>query len=86
MRGAVGAAQMKSVLDAVLFLAWVAGYLAAVSWVVRYRKAKVGALGGTRNTDYRGDKDLTLQLAILVLGAVMLLVGYFATRMVGQYF
>ncbi len=77
---------MKSVLDAVLFLAWVAGYLAAVSWVVRYRKAKVGALGGTRNTDYRGDKDLTLQLAILVLGAVMLLVGYIATRMVGQYF
>jgi hypothetical protein len=86
MGGAVGAAQMKSVLDAVLFLAWVAGYLAAVSWVVRYRKAKVGALGGTRNTDYRGDKDLTLQLAILVLGAVMLLVGYIATRMVGQYF
>jgi hypothetical protein len=86
MRGAVGAAQMKSVLDAVLFLAWVAGYLAAVSWVVRYRKTKVGALGGTRNMDYRGDKDLTLRLAILVLGAVMLLVGYIATRMVGQYF
>jgi len=77
---------MKSVLDAVLFLAWVAGYLAAVSWVVRYRKTKVGALGGTRSTDYRGDKDLTLRLAILVLGVLMLFVGYFATRMVGQYF
>jgi hypothetical protein len=77
---------MKSVLDVILFLAWVTGYLAAVSWVARYRKMKVGALGGTRNMDYRGDKDLVLRLAILVLGAVMLFVGYFATRMVGQYF
>ena len=77
---------MKSVLDAVLFLAWVTGYLAAVSWVVRYRKTKVGALGSNRSTDYRADKDLPLRLAILALGAVMLLVGYLATRMVGQYF
>lgn len=77
---------MKSVLDAFLFLVWATGYLAAVSWVVRYRKSRVGALGGTRNTDYRGDKDLTLRLAIFVLGAMMLLVGYLATRMVGQYF
>jgi hypothetical protein len=86
MRGTVGAAQMKSVLDAVLFLAWVTGYLAAVAWVVRYRKMKVGALGATRHTDYRGDKDLTLRLTIFALGVAMLLVGYIATRMVGQQF
>lgn len=77
---------MKPLLDAILFLVWVAGYLTAVSWVARYRKAKAHAMGPTRRTDYRTDKDVLLQLAILVLGFVMLLVGYFVTRMIGQYF
>ncbi len=82
----MGLPHMKPLLDTVLFLAWVAAYLIAVSWVARYRKAKVHALGPSRHTDYRTDKDMALRLAILILGAVMLLVGYFATRMVGQYF
>ena len=86
MTGTVGLVQMKSFFDAVLFLAWVTAYLTAVSWVARYRKAKVHALGPTRHTEYRTDKDFALRLAILILGAVMLLVGYFATRMIGQYF
>ena len=86
MRGTVGLPQMKLLLDAVLFLAWVTAYLTAVSWVARYRKAKVHALGPTGHTEYRTDKDFALRLAILVLGAVMLLVGYFAMRMIGQYF
>jgi hypothetical protein len=77
---------MKSLLDAVLFLAWVTAYLTAVSWVARYRKAKVHAWGPTRHTEYRTDKDVALRLAIFILGAVMLLVAYFATRMIGQYF
>lgn len=78
--------QMKPFLDAVLFLAWVAAYLVAVSWVSRYRKAKAHALGPTGRTDYRADRDLALRLVIFVLGAVMLLVGYFATRMIRQHF
>jgi len=88
MGGVVGnaPAQMKPFVDAVLFLAWVAAYLVAVSWVSRYRKAKAHALGPTGRADYRADRDLALRLVIFVLGAVMLLVGYFATRMIGQYF
>ena len=77
---------MKPLLDAILFLFWVAMYLTAVSWVGRYRKARAHALGGTGRTDYRADKDLALRLTVFVLGAAMLLVGYFATRMIGQYF
>jgi hypothetical protein len=77
---------MKPLLDAILFLFWVAMYLAAISWVGRYRKARAHALGPTGRTEYRADKDLVLRLTIFVLGAVMLLVGYFATRMIGQYF
>ncbi len=86
MRGTAGLPQMKSFLDVVLFLAWVAAYLASVSWVARYRKAKAHALGPSRHTEYRTDKDLALRVAIFILGAVMLLVGYFATRMIGQHF
>ncbi len=88
MGGVVGnaPAQMKPFVDAVLFLAWVAAYLVAVSWVSRYRKAKANTLGPTGRADYRADRDLALRLVIFVLGAVMLLVGYFATRMIGQYF
>lgn len=77
---------MKPLLDAVLFLAWVVAYLTAVSWVAHYRKMKVHALGPTRHTDYRTDRDLVLRVAILILGAVMALAGYLATRMIEQYF
>lgn len=77
---------MKPLLDVVLFLAWVAAYLTAVFWVARYRKTKAHALGPALHTDYRTDKDITLRLLILILGAVMLFVGYFATRTVSQYF
>jgi len=77
---------MKPLLDVVLFLVWVAVYLTAVSWVARYRKTKAHALGPALHTDYRTDKDIALRLLILLLGTVMLVVGYVATRMVSQYF
>jgi len=77
---------MKQLLDVFLFLAWVTAYLAAVSWVARYRKTKAHALGPALHMDYRTDKDIALRLLILLLGAVMLLVGYVATRMVSQYY
>lgn len=76
---------MKPLLDVALFLAWVAAYLTAVSWVARYRKTKAHALGPTLHTGYRTDKDIALRLLILLLGTVMLLVGYVAARMVSQY-
>jgi hypothetical protein len=77
---------MKPVLDAILFLFWVAMYLAGVCWVSRYRKDSLHALGRTGHSDYRADRDVVLRLIIFVLGAVMFLVGYLATRMIGQYF
>ena len=76
---------MKPLLDVALFLAWIAAYLTAVSWVARYRKTKAHALGPTLHTGYRTDKDIALRLLILLLGAVMLLVGYLATRVIGSY-
>jgi|GEM_PF-1114310 len=83
--GSVGS-HLKPLFDVVLFFAWVTVYLAAVSWVARYRKTKAHALGPALHTDYRTDKDIVLRLLILLLGAVMLLVGYVATRMVSRYF
>jgi hypothetical protein len=77
---------VKSLLDVALFLAWVAAYLTAVSWIARYRKTKAHAMGVTPHAEYRTDKDLTLRLLMFVLGAMLLLLGYLARRMVGQYF
>lgn len=77
---------MKPLLDAILFLAWVAVYLGAVSWVSRYRKARAHALGPTGRTDYRAEKDLGLRLALLAFGALLLFLAYVATRAVSQYF
>ena len=77
---------MKPLFDALLFLIWVAVYLTAVFWIARYRKTKAHALGPALHTEYRTDKDFALRLLILVLGVVMLLVGYVVTRIVGRYF
>ncbi len=75
--------QMKPLFDALLFLVWVAVYLTAVLWIARYRKTKAHALGPALHTEYRTDKDIALRLLIFVLGVVMLLLGYVATRLVG---
>ncbi len=77
---------MRPLVNTILFLAWIAAYLIAISWVARYRKTQVHALGPTRYTDYRTDKDMGLRLAILFVGAVLLFVAYLATHMVGRYF
>jgi hypothetical protein len=76
---------MKPLFDALLFLVWVAVYLTAVFWIARYRKTKARALGPALHTEYRTDKDIALRLLIFVLGVVLLLLGYVATRAVGQY-
>ncbi len=76
---------MKPFLDTLLFLAWVATYLAAISWVSRYRKARAHFLGPTGRTEYRADKDLGLWLAVFLLGVLLFFVAYAATSMIGQF-
>ena len=80
----MGPPQMKPLLDTVLFLAWVLVYLAGISWVSRYCKARAHALGPTGRSDYRADKDITLWLAVFVLGVLLLLLAYVATRAIGR--
>ena len=75
---------MKPFLDAVLFLAWVSLYLAVISWVSRYRMARVRALGPWARSDYRADKDIILWLTVFVLGVLLFLLAYVATRVVSQ--
>ncbi|MFI5338510.1 MAG: hypothetical protein ACHQ7N_01560 [Candidatus Methylomirabilales bacterium] len=75
---------MKPFLDTVLFLAWVSLYLSAISWVSRYRMARVHALGPWARSDYRADKDITLWLTVFVLGVLLFFLAYVATRAVSQ--
>lgn len=71
---------MKPLLDTVLFLAWVSLYLFAISWVSRYRKARVHALGPMGRSDYRADKDFILWLSVFVVGILLFALVYVATN------
>jgi hypothetical protein len=75
---------MKPFLNTLFFLVWVSVYLTAISWVSRYRKERVHALGPLGRSDYRADKDTTLRLAVFVLGVLLFLLAYVVTRAVGH--
>ncbi len=75
---------MKPLLDSVLFLAWVSVYLLAISWVSRYRKARVHALGPMGRSDYRADKDIILWLSVFVVGILLFALVYVATNAVSH--
>ena len=74
---------MKPLLDTFLFLAWVSVFLVAISWVSRYRKARVHALGPAGRSDYRADKDIALWLTVFVMGVFLFFLAYAATKVVG---
>jgi len=80
----MGPPQMKPLLDTVLFLAWVSVYLAGISWVSRYRKARAHALGPTGRSDYRADKDIILWLTVFVIGVLLFFLAYAATMAVSH--
>lgn len=71
---------MKPFLDSVLFLAWVSIYLLVISWVSRYRRSRVHALGPSGGNDYRADKDVVLWLTAFVVGVLLFFLVYVATR------
>jgi hypothetical protein len=75
---------MKPLLDTLLFLAWVSVYLLAVSWVSRYRKARVHAWGPMGRSDYRADKDVILWLTVFVVGILLFVLVYVATNAVSH--
>jgi hypothetical protein len=75
---------MKSLLDTVLFATWVSVYLAGISWVSRFRRARVHALGPSGRSDYRADKDIVLWLTVFVLGVLLFLLAYVATQAIGH--
>lgn len=84
MEGIAEFAQMKLLLNAALFLAWVTVYLTSVSWITRYRKARAHALGATGRSDYRADKDIGLWLTVFALGVLLFFAACLATWMIGQ--
>jgi hypothetical protein len=75
---------MKPLLDTVLFATWVSVYLIAISWVSRFRRARVHALGPSGRSDYRADKDIVLWLTVFVLGVLLFLLAYVATQAIGR--
>ena len=74
---------MKSLVNLVAFLAWVAIYLSAVSWAARYRHGRTHALPTPGLNDYRADRDLGLKLLLLVFGLLSFGVVYYLNGVLG---
>lgn len=74
---------MKTLLNLVGFLAWVAFYLSAALWAARYRRERTHALTTPPSSEYRADRDLGLQLMLLLVGVLSWVAVYLLGRVLG---
>ena len=74
---------MKTILDMIAFVAWVAMSLAVVSLVGHYRRMHAHVGGAAGRNEYRADRDVVLQLIMLLIGVLSVVVIYALGRMVG---
>ncbi len=74
---------MKTLLNMIVLIAWVALSLAAVSMVGHYRKRHAHVSGATTCDEYRADRDFALQLIVFFIGVLSVFVLYALGRMVG---
>ncbi len=75
---------MKTLLDAILFLAAAGLYLGALYKVAEYHHGR--ALRASGQGSYRAEWDVVFRLAIVVVGVVVCLALYFATRLTAPLF
>jgi|WetSurSiteA1Bulk_404760.scaffolds.fasta_scaffold741488_1 hypothetical protein len=62
---------MKTAVDLVLIVAWVAATLAVVHGVGHYRRVRVIRLGLVGPNEYRGEKDAALWLVVFLAGTLL---------------
>ena len=74
---------MKTVLDIIVFVAWVAASLTAVSVIGHYRRTHAHVVGPAGRNEYRADRDMALQLIVFLIGVLSIVVIYALGRMVG---
>ena len=74
---------MKTILDMIAFVAWVAMSLAVVSLAGHYRRMQAHIGGAVGRNEYRADRDVVLQLIMLLIGVLSVVVIYALGRMVG---
>ncbi len=79
---AIGTA-MKTLLNMIVFVVWLALSLAAVSLVGHYRKRQAHVGGAATRDEYRADRDVALQLIVFLIGVFSVVVIYVLGRMVG---
>lgn len=74
---------MKTILGMIVFVAWVAMSLAIVSLVGHYRRTHAHVGGAVGRNEYRADRDVALQLIVLLIGVLSVVVVYALGRVVG---
>ena len=74
---------MKTLLNTIVVVVWLALSLAAVSLVGHYRKRHAYGGGGTTRDQYRADRDLALQLIVFFIGVLSVVVIFALNRVAG---
>ena len=75
---------MKTFINIILIVAWVAAYLSVVYGVAHYRRARALAMGLATADEYRAEKDPVLWLAVFLAGSLLGAACYLATMAMGQ--
>jgi hypothetical protein len=71
---------MKLLVDDVLLVIWVAAYLATTYGIACYRRARAHTSGGFERNEYRAEKDAGLRVIVCLVGALLGVGAYFASR------
>jgi hypothetical protein len=74
---------MKTLLNMIVFVVWLALSLAAVSLVGHYRNRHAHVGGATTRNEYRADRDLTLHLIVFFIGVLSVVVIFALNRVAG---
>jgi hypothetical protein len=74
----------RTLVDILLFIVWVFTYLSIVYGIVRYRRARILALGTRDRGEYRADRDSMVRVAIFLVGILLGVAAYIALIALGR--
>ena len=75
---------MKTTVDLIFIISWIAAYLTVVYAVARYRQTRATVLGLVELREYRAEKDAVLWLVVFLAGTLLGAIAYVASNALGK--